>query len=204
MRGRRDDEDDDRALSPTSRGHTTREKFPHRFARISFVRSPRARPGKLGIAWARQMDEGPNPGENENPKTRLSFFTVQMKKIGARSLAGLVAGDALRCTSLTDRRVAGPSRRRRCRPRVPQSDAGYAEARSRLPPSSPIRRIFFPGPDQPSGRAEVSSTLGVPNTELLLELQHAAPLFLLSHTLSNSLFSLSQEQTHSQGRNTIL
>jgi hypothetical protein len=48
MRGRRDDEDDDRSLSPTSQGHTTRGKFLRYFARISFVRSPRARPGRPG------------------------------------------------------------------------------------------------------------------------------------------------------------
>jgi hypothetical protein len=71
MRGRRDDEDDDRPLSPTSRGHTTRGNFPHRFTRVSFVRSPRARPGRPGMAWARRMDEGPDLGENEDPGVRL-------------------------------------------------------------------------------------------------------------------------------------
>jgi hypothetical protein len=38
-----------------------------RFAHFCFVRSPRARLGKLGTAWARRMDESPNPGENEKP-----------------------------------------------------------------------------------------------------------------------------------------
>jgi hypothetical protein len=32
-----------------------------------FVRSPRARLGKPGMAWARRMDESPNLGENEEP-----------------------------------------------------------------------------------------------------------------------------------------
>jgi hypothetical protein len=75
MRGRRDDEDDDRPLSPTTRGHTTRGNFPRRFARVSFVRSPRARPGRLGMAWTHRMDEGLDPGENEDPGARLGQFT---------------------------------------------------------------------------------------------------------------------------------
>jgi hypothetical protein len=87
MRERRDDEDDDRPLSPISRGHTTRGNFPRRFARVSFVRSPRARPGRPGMAWARQMDEGPDPGEIKNPRARV----VQMKKSDAEDLVGLVS-----------------------------------------------------------------------------------------------------------------
>jgi hypothetical protein len=75
MRGRRCNEDDDLPLSLTSRGHTTSGKFPRRFACISFVRSPRARPGRPGMAWARRMDEGPNPGENEEPGARLGRFS---------------------------------------------------------------------------------------------------------------------------------
>jgi hypothetical protein len=75
MRGRRDDEDDDRSLSPTSRGHMTREKFLRHFARISFVRSPRARPKRPGMAWARRMDEGPNPGKIEESGARLGQFS---------------------------------------------------------------------------------------------------------------------------------
>jgi hypothetical protein len=43
-----------------------------RFARFHFVRSPRARLGKPGMVWAHRMDESPNPGESEEPGTRLS------------------------------------------------------------------------------------------------------------------------------------
>jgi hypothetical protein len=68
--------DDDRPLSPTSRGHMTRGKFSRHFARISFVRSPRARPRRPRIAWARRMDEGPNPGEIEEPEARLGHFSL--------------------------------------------------------------------------------------------------------------------------------
>jgi hypothetical protein len=71
MRGRQDDEDDDRPLSPIGQGHTTRGNFPRLFSRVSFVRSPRARLGRTGMAWARRMDEGPDPGENEDPGVRL-------------------------------------------------------------------------------------------------------------------------------------
>jgi hypothetical protein len=38
-----------------------------RFAHFCFIRSPRARLGKLGMVWARRMDESPNPGKNEEP-----------------------------------------------------------------------------------------------------------------------------------------
>jgi hypothetical protein len=75
MHGRRHNEEDDRPLSPTTRGHTTRGKFSHRFVHISFVRNPRARPGRPGMAWARWMDEGPNLGKNEEPGTRLDRFS---------------------------------------------------------------------------------------------------------------------------------
>jgi hypothetical protein len=75
MRGRRCDEDDDRPLSLTSQGHTTRGKFPRRFMRISFVRSPRARPERPRMVWARRMDECPIPGKNEEPGARLSHFS---------------------------------------------------------------------------------------------------------------------------------
>jgi hypothetical protein len=68
MHGRRDDEDDDRPLSPTGRGHMTRGNFPRRFACVSFVRSPRARPERPGMAWARRMDEGLDPSEIEDPE----------------------------------------------------------------------------------------------------------------------------------------
>jgi hypothetical protein len=74
MRGRRCDNDDDRPLSPTCRGHTTRGKFSRRFAHISFVRSPRARSGRPEIAWARRMDEGPNSDENEEPGRDWAVF----------------------------------------------------------------------------------------------------------------------------------
>jgi hypothetical protein len=43
----------------------------HRFTRFCFVRSPRARLRKPGMAWARRMDESPNPGENEETRARL-------------------------------------------------------------------------------------------------------------------------------------
>jgi hypothetical protein len=55
------------------------------------------------MAWARQMDEGPNPGENEKPGGATGlFFAVRMKKKGAGSLAGLVARDALIGYTYTD------------------------------------------------------------------------------------------------------
>jgi hypothetical protein len=53
----------------------TRGNFPRLFARVSFVRSPRARPERPGMAWARRMDEGPDPGEIEDPGTRLGRFS---------------------------------------------------------------------------------------------------------------------------------
>jgi hypothetical protein len=51
-------------LSPTPRARST-------FHMFCFVRSPRARLEKPGMAWARRMDESPNPGENEEPGARL-------------------------------------------------------------------------------------------------------------------------------------
>jgi hypothetical protein len=42
---------------------------------LSFVWSPRARLERPGMAWARWMDEGPDPGENEDPGARLGRFT---------------------------------------------------------------------------------------------------------------------------------
>jgi hypothetical protein len=48
------------------------------------------------MEWARRMDEGPNPGENEKPGARLDrFFPVRMKKTATDGLAGTMAGDAL-------------------------------------------------------------------------------------------------------------
>jgi hypothetical protein len=53
---------------PFSRRH----RGPARcFARFRFVRSPRARLEKPGMAWAHRMDESPNPGETEEPGARL-------------------------------------------------------------------------------------------------------------------------------------
>jgi hypothetical protein len=75
MHGRRCDEDDDRPLLPTSRGHRMRGNFPRCFARISFIQSCRVRPGRPGMTWARRMDEGPNPNEIEEPGARLSRFS---------------------------------------------------------------------------------------------------------------------------------
>jgi hypothetical protein len=75
MRGRRCDEDDIRPFSPTSRGHQTRGNFPQCFPRICFLRTPRARPEGPGMAWARRMDESPNPGKNEEPGARLGHFS---------------------------------------------------------------------------------------------------------------------------------
>jgi hypothetical protein len=42
-----------------------------RFTCFYFVRSPRARLKKPGMAWVRRMDESPNPDENEKSRTRL-------------------------------------------------------------------------------------------------------------------------------------
>jgi hypothetical protein len=75
MRGRRCDEDDDRAFSLTSRGHQMRGNFPRRFPRIHFVRSPQARFGGPGMAWAHRIDEGPNSDENKEPGARLDRFS---------------------------------------------------------------------------------------------------------------------------------
>jgi hypothetical protein len=36
---------------------------------------PERAPGGPVMAWARRMDEGPNPGENEEPGTRLDRFS---------------------------------------------------------------------------------------------------------------------------------
>jgi hypothetical protein len=60
-----------RVLSPTERARPC----------FSLVRSPRAHPGGPEMAWALWMDEGPNPGGNEEPGARLGrFFTVRIKK----------------------------------------------------------------------------------------------------------------------------
>jgi hypothetical protein len=59
-----------------------------RFARFCFVRSPRARLRKPGIAWARRMDESPNPGKNEEPGAwlgRISPSRCKKRRPGAES-----------------------------------------------------------------------------------------------------------------------
>jgi hypothetical protein len=49
-----------------------RHRRPARcFARFCFVRSLRARLGKPRMAWARRMDESPNPNENKEPEAWL-------------------------------------------------------------------------------------------------------------------------------------
>jgi hypothetical protein len=53
----------------------TRANLLGGFAPVCFVRSPRARPGRPGMAWARRMDEGPDPGEIEDPGARLGRFS---------------------------------------------------------------------------------------------------------------------------------
>jgi hypothetical protein len=53
---------------PFSRRH----RGPARcFVHFRFVQSPRARLGQPGMAWARRIDESPNPGENEEQGARL-------------------------------------------------------------------------------------------------------------------------------------
>jgi hypothetical protein len=44
-------------------------------SRFYLVRSPPACPGGPGMAWARRMDESPNPKENEEPGARLGRFS---------------------------------------------------------------------------------------------------------------------------------
>jgi hypothetical protein len=41
------------------------------------------------------MDEGPNPGENEEGGVTGPIFAVRMKKTATGGLAGTMAGDAL-------------------------------------------------------------------------------------------------------------
>jgi hypothetical protein len=47
------------------------------------------------MAWARRMDEGLNPGENEEPKVRLGLFRRPDKKTAAGGLIGFMTKDAL-------------------------------------------------------------------------------------------------------------
>jgi hypothetical protein len=66
-------------LSPTHHGPA------RRFAHFCFVWSPRACLGKSGMAWARRMDETPNPGENKEPGARLGRIPPSgCKKNGCR------------------------------------------------------------------------------------------------------------------------
>jgi hypothetical protein len=70
MRGRGDDEDDDRPLLPTGRGYTTRgntREFSRRFRASLFRPESPSAPRKAGMAWTRRMDEGPDPDEIEDP-----------------------------------------------------------------------------------------------------------------------------------------
>jgi hypothetical protein len=55
-----------RVLSPTERARPC----------FSIVRSPRAHPGGAEMVWALRMDEGPNPGGNEEPGARLGRFSL--------------------------------------------------------------------------------------------------------------------------------
>jgi hypothetical protein len=48
------------------------------------------------MAWARRMDEGLDPDENEDPGARLDRFRPSgRKKTGAGGLVGRVSRDAL-------------------------------------------------------------------------------------------------------------
>jgi hypothetical protein len=84
------------ALSRRQVGATRRAGTFIGFSR-AFVSSglPERAPGGLGIAWARRMDESPNPGENEEPGARLGLFRRPDKKMAVGGL-GFMAGDALR------------------------------------------------------------------------------------------------------------
>jgi hypothetical protein len=49
-----------------------------------------------GMACARRMDENPNPGENEEPRTRLGRFSPSgLKKRATGGLVGFTARNAL-------------------------------------------------------------------------------------------------------------
>jgi hypothetical protein len=62
-----------------------RHRGPARcFTRFCFVRSPRARLGKPGMAWTHRMDESPNPDENEEPGARLDRIPLSGFKNGLR------------------------------------------------------------------------------------------------------------------------
>jgi hypothetical protein len=64
------------------------------------------------MAWTRRMDEGPKSRRKRGSEdATVPFFTVRMKKMDARGLAGLVSGDAL---SLALARDSSLSRGRVC------------------------------------------------------------------------------------------
>jgi hypothetical protein len=102
MRGRRDDEDDDRPLSPTGRGHTTRGIFLD-FSRAFLSsgvpeRAPEGR-GWRGLAgWMKAQIRA---------KTRIrgrdwaDLHRPDEKKMSTGSLVGRVNGDALNPLRLT-------------------------------------------------------------------------------------------------------
>jgi hypothetical protein len=70
---------------PPSRRH---RRPARRFVHFCFVRSPRARPGKPGVAWTRWMDESPNPGENEEPGRGWAEYRRPDVKNGCRGRVG--------------------------------------------------------------------------------------------------------------------
>jgi hypothetical protein len=71
-------------LWPTPRARSTFRVF------FFFIRSPRARLEKLGMAWTLRMDENQNPEENEKPGTQLGRITPSGRK---KSLRGSRRGD---------------------------------------------------------------------------------------------------------------
>jgi hypothetical protein len=84
VRGRRCAEDE--TMTTTMTAHSRRQVGATRpagtranilggFAPVCFVRSPRACPERPGMVWARRMDEGPDPGEIEDPGARLDRFS---------------------------------------------------------------------------------------------------------------------------------
>jgi hypothetical protein len=95
MRGIRCNEDDDRPLSPTSRGHQTRGNFPCCFARFLSSGVPERAPegwGWPGLAgwmkaqiWAKTRNRGHD----------WTVFRRPDEKKAAGGLAGTMAGGAL-------------------------------------------------------------------------------------------------------------
>jgi hypothetical protein len=68
-----------------------------RFARFRFVPSA---PRKVGMAWARRMDESPNPSENEKPGARLGRISPPGCKKQRPGAESGTAGDALTADTL--------------------------------------------------------------------------------------------------------